>query len=462
MSNQRSTWRKNLVQQRMNAAINHLKPQRWNWTAVTRPLDRRLAGQADEPLSGKQVRNLRYFWLDGVFASGSEAFFVGYIALYALALGASNKQIGLLTAVGNLLGALALFPGAQLIEKVGRRKPVVLWSGGGLARFALLGFACFPFLVGRPEVAIILIILLEGTRAFASNMANPGWTSMVADLIPNSMRGRYFGSRNVAMGVVGLVTAPLAGRLIATANTWTDSPVLGYQIVFGLAFIFGMASTFLFSKINEPPLQTENGRLHQRGDLRKAIKNAPGYVGLVASAFVWNLALQVSAPFFNVYLVDHFQTSTATIGLLASVSALTALVGQPVFGRLLDKKGALWVMLFCGFTIPVLPVAWMAITAPWQVGLINTLGGFIWAGYNLANFNLLLLLTPDTQRARAVALYQTAVFSSAVIGPLLGGYLADAVSFKFIFALSAIGRLLGMGLFFLFVARPYQRVHGRD
>ena len=462
MSNKPSPWRKNLVQQRVNAAVDHLKPQRWNWTAVVRPLDRRLAEKADEPLTGKQVRNLRYFWLDGLFAATSENFFLGYVALFALAYGASNGQIGWLTAVGNLLGALALFPGAKLIEKVGRRKPVVVWTGGGVARFVLLGFAFFPFFVGQPAVAILLIVLLEGVRAFAANMGGPGWTSLVADLIPNTMRGRYFGSRNVAMGLAALFVAPLAGRIITVGNAWADSPVLGYQIVFGLAFIFGMISTLLFQQIAEPPMMTENGRLHQRGDLRKAIKQAPGYLGLVASAFIWNLALQVAAPFFNVYLVDEFQASTTTIGLLVAVSSLTALIGQAVFGRLLDKRGAFWVMLVCGFIIPVLPFAWALITAPWQVGLINILAGFVWAGYNLANFNLLLLLTPDNQRARAVALYQTAVFSSAVIGPLLGGYLADAVSFKFIFGLSGIGRLLGMGLFFLFAARPYQRVNGRN
>ena len=66
----------------MNAAVDHLKPQRWNWTAVIRPLDRRLAEQATDPLSGNQVRNLRYFWLDGVFAAASDNFYAGYIALY--------------------------------------------------------------------------------------------------------------------------------------------------------------------------------------------------------------------------------------------------------------------------------------------------------------------------------------------------------------------------------------------
>ncbi|MCZ7670878.1 MAG: MFS transporter [Chloroflexi bacterium] len=132
-------------------------------------------------------------------------------------------------------------------------------------------------------------------------------------------------------------------------------------------------------------------------------------------------------------------------------------MGNEFLGDIWIPHGSFWVMLVCGFTIPVLPFAWIFITAPWQVGLINTLGGFIWAGYNLATFNLLLILTPDEQRPRAVALYQTAVFSSAVVGPLLGGYLADAVGFQLIFGLSGIGRLLGMFIFLLFTVRPYQR-----
>jgi predicted MFS family arabinose efflux permease len=41
-----------------------------------------------------------------------------------------------------------------------------------------------------------------------------------------------------------------------------------------------------------------------------------------------------------------------------------------------------------------------------------------------------------------------------VIGPLLGGYLADSMGFKFIFVLSAAGRLIGMALFLWLSVRP--------
>jgi MFS family permease len=453
-----SRWRKISIQRRVNARVDHLRPQRWNWSAVVRPLDRRLAEQSADVLPQVEVHSLRDFWLDGLFAAISENFYLGYVSLFALAYGATNGQVGLVTAVANLLGAISLFPGARLVESIGLRKPVIVWSAGIFGRLALLILALLPFVIKQPLLAIYLIIGFNGLRAFMGNLANPGWTSLVADLVPDAIRGRYFSSRNMAMGVAALLITPLAGRIISAGNDRTESTVLGYQAVFFLAFATGMVSTYFFQQIVEPAATSAKPAGHQSGDLRRAIGHSPGFVGLVISAFIWNLALQIAAPFFNVYLVDAFQTSTTTIGLLAAVSSLTALFGQRFFGRLLDKKGAFRVQILTGLLIPALPLAWVFITAAWQVAIINTFGGLLWAGYNLASFTLLLTLTPQDQRPRAVALYQTAVFTSAVAGPMLGGFLADAVSFKLIFALSGIGRLLGTLLFVWFAARPFQKL----
>ena len=450
-------WRTTLIQRRVNARVDQLRPQRWNWSAIVRPLDRRIAVQADEPQTLEKIRGLRYFWLDGLFAAISENFYLGFVTLFALAYGASKGQIGLVTAAGNLLGALSLFPGARLVERLGKRKSVVVWSGGGFSRIILLMMALFPFFIGQPVIAIGFIILLNGLRAFSGNLANPAWTSMVADLVPNTMRGRYFSSRNMAMGIAALVVAPLAGRIISLGNTWMNSSTLGYQLIFFLAFTFGLISTLSFQRISEPPMTEVEARPHQRGDLRRALRQRPTFIWMVVGAFVWNMALQVAAPFFNIYLVEALGATTTTVGLLASVSSLTALVGQHFWGHMLDKKDAFWVQMLTGFLIPLLPFAWMFITQPWHVGIINTFGGFWWAGYNLANFNLLLILTPNDQRSRAVALFQTAVFSSAVLGPVLGGYLADAVSFKLIFFLSFAGRMIGAMIFAFFVVRIHRK-----
>ena len=451
-------WR--VVPQRRVSVVDQYRPQRWNWSIIVRPIDVSVARQAQRPLDREHLRGLRYFWLDGLFSAISENFYLNFISLYALAYGATNGQVGWVTATGNLLGALALFPGARMVERVGRRKPIILISGGGFGRLALLLLALVPFIFLQPTAAIIAIVALNGLRAFMFNFSNPAWTAPVADLVPDAMRGRYFSARNVAMGMAALAVAPIAGRVIVLGNGWHGWPYMGYQAVFFLAFAFGVIGTLSFSRIPEPAASAQQAAPHQRGDLRRALRESPEFVGLVISAFVWNLALQVAGPFFYVYLVNGLGGTTATVGAVVSITSAAALFGQWVFGRALDRRGALWVQTVAGLCIGFLPWAWLVITAPWHVGIINLFGGFLWAGFNLANFNLLLELTPDAQRPRAVALYQTVVFGSAFLGPLLGGYIADAYGYKANFALSGAGRLAAMGLFIWLSARPARR-HGK-
>jgi len=208
----------------------------------------------------------------------------------------------------------------------------------------------------------------------------------------------------------------------------------------------------------EPAPKTASGAVATSGHLRRALRANNGFLGFVISGFVWNFSLQLAGPFFNVYLVTGLGADMTMVGIVTAISSLTALAGLAVFGRLMDRKGAVWLQVVTGFPIVLLPVAWAFYTEPWEVGVNNFFGGFLWAGFNLANFTLLLQLTPEPGRARAVALYQTVVFTSAVIGPLVGGYLADKVSFQLVFGLSGMGRLIAMLIFVGMTAWPMHKL----
>jgi hypothetical protein len=189
------------IPQRRIGVFDHLRPQRWNWYLIRRPIERSLDQQAPQPLTIRQVRNLRHFWLDGIFAAASESFYLAFIPLFALAYGATNQQVGWITAIGNLAGAAALFPGARLIETIGHRKETVVWSGGGMARLMVLLLALLPLLTLPPPIAVLAIAALNGARSFSANFANPAWTALVAEIVPGFMRGRYFSMRNLTMGL---------------------------------------------------------------------------------------------------------------------------------------------------------------------------------------------------------------------------------------------------------------------
>jgi MFS family permease len=153
-----------------------------------------------------------------------------------------------------------------------------------------------------------------------------------------------------------------------------------------------------------------------------------------------------------VCMVQKMHATSFDVGLNAGLSALLALAGQFVFGRMVDRRGSLAVQVITGFVIPLLPLPWIWATEPWHAWFMAGLGGFFWAGYNLASFNLLLELTPQRLRARAVAAFQTVVYASAVLGPLIGGAIVDAAGFTPVWILTAAGRLAGAVMFAVGVA----------
>ena len=101
------------------------------------------------------------------------------------------------------------------------------------------------------------------------------------------------------------------------------------------------------------------------------------FLGFVAATLIWNLGFQISLPFFNVYLAGPLGASTTTIGLLNAVMPLTALFSQRWMGRLIDRRGNVWVLSACALAIPIFPVLWILVTAPWQVDFHQYPGGYL-------------------------------------------------------------------------------------
>jgi predicted MFS family arabinose efflux permease len=169
---------------------------------------------------------------------------------------------------------------------------------------------------------------------------------------------------------------------------------------------------------------------------------------------VWNFSLNVAGPFFNVYVIQGLNGDAGSVGLLSVVSALSGLPGQRLFGILADRWGPRRVQLLTGLIIPLLPVAWVFVRSPWHVIPINIVAGFVWAGYTLASFNLLLTIVPEDQRPRYTALYQIVVLASLAAGAAVGGIVITGWGYAAVFVLSGAGRFIAALLFARFVRQP--------
>ena len=420
---------------------------------LTRPLSTHLE-RVCGALSPRRLEGLRWFWREGIFVQAAESFSADYIPLFALAAGATPTDIGLLAAAANLVSVAGFLPGAMLASRVRTRKAVVLSTSYGPSRLMLPFLAALPLLLPGGHALVLLIIGVNALRIFGGTLGNAAWTSFVADLVPPASRGRFFGSRLFVSGLTALVASPLAGLLVRTLNGPSPGALPGYQATLGVAFLVGLVSIAFFIKIPEPPTRTLGTRLRKQAlGLVSLLRRNPSFAWLAASSFLWGLGQTMAGPFYNVFMITDLGGSAASVGTMAGVYALGGLLGQPVFGRLSDRRGNRFILVLTGLTIPVLPGLWAISRVPLHGLLLNVPSGFLWAGYNLASFNILLEMSPAEDREAAFALYQTVVAVGAVIGPLLGGLLVSVAGYRLDFVLSGAVRLVATLLFFWFV-RP--------
>src|SRR5690606_7854907 len=132
-----------------------------------------------------------WFYIDGILTAISDVVPVQFLVVYAIALDASDAEVGALSIAVGLAGVLALGPGARIAELTNSRKWVVLWTHGGIGRLALLAMALASMFLGDPRYAVYVLIIASFVRSYAINDSHASWVSLLADIVPLDLRRFY-------------------------------------------------------------------------------------------------------------------------------------------------------------------------------------------------------------------------------------------------------------------------------
>lgn len=390
-------------------------------------------------------RNLHWFWIDGLFSSAHDNIYANYISLYILVLGATQAQVGLMSSFSNLAAALLLLPGAFIAERYINKHKVALFFIGGLARFSILLLVFVPIFIKGPGV-IWAAILFSVLRDSFANLGYPAWMAVTHEIVPIDGRGRYFGSRNFIMNIAGILVTLLTGKLITLFIGQ-----LGYQIALGVAFVFGVSSAISYAHIKpDYSVQEENSRLSFK-QLINALRDQKSFLMLVLSAAIWNYAINVSGPFFNVHMLQKLHFNASEIGFLNVITVLSMLLVQNKLGSLSDRLGPRKLQLFSMVLIPVLPIGWIFVTRVWHIAILNIFNGILWGAYNLSSFNLLLASMPKNQISHYSAVYQVVIALSLALGAMTGSALISTWTFAGLLIASVVFRVAATVVFAKFV-----------
>jgi MFS family permease len=389
-------------------------------------------------------KSLKASTADGILAAIYSNVTAGVLLTnFVMDLGGSATQIGLLASiplVANLLQPLGAYLSEQCTSRhwycLGVYIPSrLVWA------LLLLGLGLLHWDYIEPQT-LILATLAIALMSFGSGaLGSAAWLSWMAVLVPKRLRGRYFGLRNSAANLTNLVSVPLMGMAI---SRWPSGSVDGFGIVLVLAIGFGLGSLafqHLMTDVNpklqqtlsESPIEVpiEETLVDTQSKAAHTHKPEPSKFWILLVYFGgWMFAFSLSAPFFNLYMLDNLNLPITLVTLYTSLMAGANILMLMFWGRLADRIGNRAVLAIAGIILALVPLLWLFTGTDnlsiWLgLPLLHLVMGGTGAAIDLCNNNLQIGVAPLHKQSTYFGWLAAAAGISGALGTAIGGYCAE-------------------------------------
>ncbi|MNW40497.1 Tetracycline resistance protein, class B [compost metagenome] len=177
--------------------------------------------------------------------------------------------------------------------------------------------------------------------------------------------------------------------------------------------------------------------------------------------FLVNAGMTMIIPFLSLYLskdlgVQGDQSIGLWAGMIFAANFVTSFIFQPLWGKLADRYGRKIMLLRSGFGMAIVMALMGFATQPWHLLALRLLNGTI-SGFNPAAISLISGTAPKERMGFAMGTVQSGNVAGTILGPLIGGFLAEWVGFRPIFYITGALLFLASLLALFFVREKFNR-----
>lgn len=403
------------------------------------PVSRGYVSAMKNPRRSSQLREtFRISTREGIFAqvfvslAGAGSVFITKLAVM---LGATPAHFGILSAIGQFSQALQPL-GVAITRKRRFRKPVIVSMAATARSMApLLGLIplLFPHRASLPLVLAVYAVY-SAILAVCTNM----WMGWIADMVPRSMRGRFFAQRNQVLMIAGVLASFLFGAavdLFSTERGWFAGAlggVLGLKHdpsalpwaflgVFTLAGIIGLAGLPVLKRQPEKPKETEPEPF--KAMLVRPLSDR-NFRNLSIFGIWWMLAVGIGAPFWQPFMIQRLHMDVVQILVYGTVSTIGAQVAIRPWGRFIDRHGNKPAMRLALMLGTVNPLLWLLLTPEnyWFIFLEAFLSGVMWSCAGIVTANMVLSIAPAKYRQMYSGVFNALSSCAMMVTMLASGF----------------------------------------
>ncbi len=363
---------------------------------------------------------------EGLFSRAMEALISGVIlAGFAIALGATDFEIGLISSIPFLAHLIHLPAVGILARTLDRRRLAV--RAATVARLMLFAIALIP-LVNLPLRPVHALIPLLIVYALLANLAGAVWQVWVRDLVPRREFGSFFGRRMAWMSAVGLFMTLGAGFFVTFwRGQFPEQPNLAFGILFAAGAVLGLIGAAILNRapmVHATLVPVDLGRA-----LRRPLADA-NFRRVLVFLGAWGFAANFSLPFVTVVLIKTLGYSLGIAVLFAALSTAANVASLTLWAPVTDRFGnkpvlalgaSVFVVAIGAWAImPKVPGAGVLLMA----GVVHILLGLAAGALDLASNGLVMKLAPDDDVPAYLSTASVAKSVATGVAPLVGGLVA--------------------------------------
>ncbi len=377
-----------------------------------------------------------------------------FLAGMALVFGASDFELGLLAAVPFALQSAQLLSPYLFSNSEQSRARVA----GTLAVSRLMWLGVIPLLFLSGAWRLYVLIAIEAVSSLLTMVCSPAWLSVMAEVVPRRIRGRFFSRRNAAVAAT-TVAGTIVGSLILDWSRLNNNESMGFAAIMLVAALGGLLAWRAMRSISGIRPETEI-TFPKKVDVFTPMRDR-AFRKMLAVFAAWNIAIGVSAAFFAPHMLLNLKMSFFQIGLYSCATATVAVVSSRLWGSFIDRFGSKPVLNLCAFGIALIPIIWLfpQENSIWILIPEAIYSGLLWAGFNLAAFTMPLDRSPRENRTLYLSVFAAvtglAFFAASIIAGLVAQYLSGwsqvltgltFINYHLLFLGSAILRIITAAL----------------
>ena len=386
-------------------------------------------------------RSLPYLHGEGATSSVENAA-IAYQSPSLLSIGASAKEVAILSTITNLLFAILLIKIPSLVKSSDSLKRGIIILG----IISVLGWLPLILIpIFFKGVSPLVLIILWVINLVPNLTAGPLTDKWLSDLVSSKGLARYLSIRSIISASAYLSCFYMMGYML---DYFQSNPLNGFSLIYLIAFVASLVTLLLLLMVRVPVGETVQSDFGLGAFIREAKQNNLGTFVIFTAAIIFSSS--ICGVFFSVYMLRDLHFTYIMYTVVISVEFMARIAFAYVGGKWVDHSGAIRVLYYASLMIPIIPIMWLFSSNLGYLIGIQVLSGIAWATFDLSTQSYLCRYLPHSKRLHYIVYQRSIVTFAAAIGPLVGAGLLNVIFPIFgnpilgIFLLSGVLRFLSL------------------